>query len=112
MLTRTRFKKNLLPELPLILQTRSPCRIISIDRKIETRNNILEQVKICKIIVEDKIKMEESNIILDELYTPWIHNGWALKDASEDLKIDREIVRAAVKQNGRNIKFVSEDIWI
>ena len=56
--------------------------------------------------------MLRNNIILDQLYTPWIHNGWALKDASEGLKIDREIVMAAVKQHGRNVKFASEDLWI
>ena len=76
MLYKNTAKKKLLPELPLILQTGYPCRIISVDRKIETHNNILEQVKICKISVEDNINMEELNIILDKLYKPWIHNVW------------------------------------
>ena len=56
--TTTRPTTNLLPELLLIVQTRSPCRIISIERKMEERNNTLEQVKRRKISLEDKINME------------------------------------------------------
>ena len=37
-------------------------------------------------------------------------NGWALKIASEDLKRDREIVMAAVKQNGWVFKFASLEL--
>ena len=37
--TTTWPKTNILPELLLIVQTTSPCRIISIKRKMEERNN-------------------------------------------------------------------------
>ena len=56
-----------------------------IERKIEDLNTILEQVKIRKISVEDKINMEERNNILELLKRPWSWKGWALKDASEDV---------------------------
>ena len=32
-------------------------------------------------------------------------HGWALKFASEDLQIDREIVMAAINQDGGTIQF-------
>ena len=101
---------NLLPELLLIVQTRSPCRIISIERKMEERNNIIEKLNIRKISVEDEINMEERNNILERLKGPWSLNGWHLKDASDHLKRDSEIVMAAVKQNGNALEFASEDL--
>ena len=105
--TTTRPTTNLLPELLLILQTRSPCRIISIERKMDERNNIIEQVDIRKISVENNINMEECNNIIELLKRPWNWDGWALKDASEDMKGDREIVMAAVKQNGDALECIS-----
>ena len=88
---------NILPELLLIVQTTYPCIIISIERKMEEPNNILEQVNIRNISVEDKINTEERNNILEKLNRHWSADGWKLKDTSEDLKRDREIVMAAVK---------------
>ena len=101
---------NLLPELNLIVLTRSPCRIISIERKMEERNNILEQVNIRKISVEYKINMEERNNILEKLNRPRSRDGWALKDASENLKRYREIVMAVVKPDGNELEFASDDL--
>ena len=101
---------NLLPELPLIVLTRSPCRIISIERNMEDRNTILEQVNIHKISVENVINMEDRSNILELLNRPWSWNGWALKDTSEDLKRDSEIVMTAVKQYGKALEFASEDL--
>ena len=70
---------------------------------------MFEQVKRRKISVEDNINMQERNNILELLKEPRSWNGWELKDASDDLKRDREIVMAAVKQNGRALEFASED---
>ena len=39
-------------------------------------------------------------------------DGWALRNASEDLKNNREIVLAAVKQDGDALRYASEDIKI
>ena len=91
LLTKTWLTTNLLPKLPLIVQTRSPCRIISIDRKMEESNKILEEVNIRNISVEDEINTEDRNNILDKLNRLWSRDGWALKDASEDLKRDRSL---------------------
>ena len=110
LLTTTRPTTNLLPELPLIIKTRSPCRIISIEGKMEERNKILEQVNMRKISVEDKINTEERNNILEKLERPVILNGWDLEFASEDLKRDREIVMAAVKQDFRALEFASDTL--
>ena len=63
----------------------------------EERNNIPEQVKIRKTGVEDKIDKEERDKILDLLKRPWSRNGWRLKDASKNIKRDREIVMATVR---------------
>ena len=43
----------------------------------------------------------------EKLKRPWSHNEWYLKDASENLKIDRDIVMVAVKDDGWNIEFAS-----
>ena len=72
---------NLLPKLLLIVQTTYPCIIISIERKMEEPNNILEQVNIRNISVEDKINTEERNNILEKLKRLWDRDGWELKDA-------------------------------
>ena len=77
---------------------------------MEERNNIIEQVNIRKISVGDKINMEERNNILETLNGPRSRDGWALKDASENLKRDSEIVMAAVKQYGNALEFASEDL--
>ena len=57
------------------------------------------------------VNMEKHNnilqTILEKLKRPWSHNGWDLKDASDNLKIDRDIVMAAVKDDGWNIEFAS-----
>ena len=110
LLTTTWPTTNLLPELPLIVQTRPHCRIISIERRTEERNNILEQVNIRNIGVEDKINMEERNNILELLKGPWSRNGSDLEFASEGQKRDRAIVMASVKQYGKALQFASEDL--
>ena len=66
---------------------------------MECHNSILEQVKRRKISVEDKINMEDLNNILQKLKRLWIYIELALKDASKDLKRDREIVMTALNQN-------------
>ena len=76
----------------------------------EERNNIPEQVKIRKIGVEDNIDKEEHDNILELLKRPWSRDGWRLKDASKNIKGDREIVMAAVRQNGWALRFASEDL--
>ena len=52
--------------------------------------------------------MEERNSILDKLNRPQNWNGWELKDASEDLKRDIEIVMAAVTQYVKALQFASK----
>ena len=99
---------KILLELPLIVQTRPPPRIISIEGKMEEHNNILEQVNIRKISVQDKINMEERNNILEKLNRPSSWNRCVLKNASEHLKRDRKTVMAAVRQDGNAIQFTSE----
>ena len=79
---------DLLPELPFIVQTRSPCRIISIKRMMEERNTIYGN----------------SNIVMAAVK----QDGDALEFASEDIQNDREIVMDAVEQNGIALEFASE----
>ena len=74
---------------------------------MEEHNNTIEKVNRRKIIVEDKINMEECNNILEKFNRPWTRNGWSLQIASENLKRDSEIVIAAVKQNGKALQFTS-----
>ena len=90
----------------------------------EEHNDIPEQVKIRKMIVEDNIDTEERDNILELLKTPCSgdgsriedvmaavrHNESELKFASEDLSGDRDIVMVAVKQVGWALVFASEDI--
>ena len=63
------------------------------------RNNIPEQVNICKIGFKENIDKDERDNILEILKTPWIGDGWRLEDASENHKKDREIVMAEVKES-------------
>ena len=62
LLTRTWLTTNLLPELPLVVQTRPPFRIISIVRRMEDPNRFYG----------------DSDIMMDGVK----QNGWELKDAS------------------------------
>ena len=61
-------------------------------------------------IREENINKEEHDNILELLRTPCSWNDWRLKDASENIKIDVEIVMAAVRHNGFALKFASEDL--
>ena len=74
-------------------------------------NSILEQVKIRKIGVEEKIDKDERDNILEILNTPWSGDGWRLEDASENHKIDREVVMAAIKKILFLVEFASGDLW-
>ena len=76
LLTTTCPTTSLLPELPLIVQFRPPYRIILIERKMEERNNMFEQVKRRNISVEDKINTKERNNMFEKLNRPWNWNGW------------------------------------
>ena len=67
-------------------------------------------MKIHKIGVEDKIDKKERDNILELLKRPWSWNGWRLKDASENLKRDGEIVMAVIRQNGKALNFASKDL--
>ena len=58
-------------------------------------------------IRRDKIEKEDHNNILEILRSPLSCIGWRLKDASYNLKRDREIVMDAVIYNGGALKFVS-----
>ena len=64
-------------------------------------------MKINNIGVEDKIDQGGRNTIFEIMSTPWSRDGWRLKGASENLRRDREIVMAAVKQYGLVLQFVS-----
>ena len=77
---------------------------------MEESNKILEEVNIRNISVEDEINTEDRNNILDKLNRLWSRDGWALKDASEDMKRDRDIVMTAVKQNGWSPQLASENL--
>ena len=74
---------------------------------MEELNNIIRKLNIRKISVGDNINMEERNSILETLNRPWSQDEWNLDFASKDLKRDRDIVMAAVKQRGWALKDAS-----
>ena len=67
-------------------------------------------MKIRNIGVEEKVDTEERDNILELLKTHWSGDRWRLENESENHKLDREIVMAAVKQTAFSIVFASGDL--